>query len=556
MKYKSIIKTLLAVTAIASLQSCDKDFSEIGSEIIGDNDLNIETYQVNDIVSYTQPYGVVETKNLISMPFGSLDNSEFGRVNSSFVTQVLSSSTTFDGINTSAVVDSVYVYVPYYSTYDKVEDDVTYYKLDNVTGEGSFNLEVYQNNYYLNNANPGTGQALAYYSNWSSIFEANKKPNPLNDLNSIQQSREVTFTKKNIIIYKKDKNGNTIINEDTKKPEVSETLAPGLWLDLDKAPFQRMLIDVIANRVAFKDPAYFSNYFRGLYFKASNNSTKGLLGMVNLTNGKLVIRYKQEIDDINAEGESIKKTVYNSITLPFSNISDTNSYSRYINVSLNSKGDAKTLPSEKVGDKEKGDERVYVKGGEGSVAVIDLLSSNDFEELKKLREMNVMINDAVLTVHVDVNAMDKNQIPKRLYLYNYDNGLPLSDFLNDSSVSTEYSKLTFGGIYQAANAETGIAGNTYKFRIAEYIRALIKNKTDKSPKLAISATNNYTDAMLLTVSNGVMNKLQEAIPNNVEDVKSVPTISTMFPLGTVLHGTKTTGKERMTLQIFYTKTKK
>lgn len=556
MKYKSIIKALLAITVVAGLQSCDKDFTEIGSEIIGDNDLNIDTYQVKDIVAYTQPYGAVETKNLISMPFGSIDNDEFGRVNSSFVTQLLSSSSTFDAINTSAVVDSVYVYIPYYSVYDKVEDDITYYKLDNVVGEGSFNLEVYQNDYFLSEANPGTGQALAYYSDWSSVFDAHKKGIQLNDLNKTQQSSEVSFTKRNVIIYKRDKDGNVVINDVTKKPEVAETLSPGLWLDLNIAPFQNMFSDILANKNAYKDPAYFANYFRGLYFKASANSTKGLLGMINLANGKLVVRYKQEVEDVNSQGEIVKKIVYNSITLPFSNVSDTSNYQRAINISLNSKGNATALPSDKLGDKELGDELVYVKGGEGSVAVIDLLSSNDFEELKKLREMDMMINDAVLTVHVDVNSMNKNQIPKRLYLYNYDNGLPLSDFLNDNSVNTEYSKLTFGGIYQAANAETGISGNTYKFRITEYLRALIKNQANKSPKLAISATNNYNEAMLLTISNGIMNKLKSPIPNTIEEVKAVPTVSTMFPLGTVLHGTKSTGKEKMTLQIYYTKIKK
>lgn len=546
----------MTITAAAGLQSCDKDFSEIGSDIIGDNDLNIETYVVEDIVSYTQPYGTLDTKNLISMPFGSLDNNEFGRVNSGFVAQLLSSSTTFDAINSSVIVDSAYVYIPYYSTYDKVEDEVTYYTLDNVTGDGSFNLEVYENKYFLGDVNPGTGQTLNYYSNISPLFDANKGAEMLNDASNYSQSREVGFTKRNIIVYKKDKNGNNIIDETTQKAKVEETLSPGLWLDLKTPTFQRMLTDIVASKSTFKDPSNFKNYFRGLYFKASENNSKGALGLIDISKAKLVIKYKQEVDDTNTDGEKIKKTVYGSISLPFTNIGNTSTYGKYTTVSLNSKGTGQAIPSENLGDKVNGDERLYVKGGEGSVAVIDMLSSNDFAELKKLREMGVLINDAILTVHVDKDAMDSNQIPQRLYLYNYDNGLPLSDLLNDNSANAQYSKLSFGGIYQAANAEAGIQGNTYRFRIVEYIRALVKNSTNKSPKLAIAATNNYNDGMLSTISGGVMNKLEVSIPNNFDEVKSIPTTTAMFPLGTVLHGTKSTGKEKMTLQIFYTKTKK
>jgi len=241
MNYKGIIKTIVIAASIASLQSCDKDFSAVGSDVIGDNNLSIDTYQVEDILAYTQPYGAIGTKNLVNMPFGSIDNGEFGRANSSFVTQVLSSTTSFSSMKENAIIDSVYVYIPYFSQYDKVENDVTLYKLLNVTGEGNFNLEVYENGYYLNDVNPGTGKQLDYFSDASAQYDQYKKATILNDSKDVRQNKEFAFTKQNIIIYKRDADGNILKDEKTDKPLEQEKLAPGVWLDLNTNYFTKFV---------------------------------------------------------------------------------------------------------------------------------------------------------------------------------------------------------------------------------------------------------------------------------------------------------------------------
>lgn len=552
MNYKSIIKTVVILASVASLQSCDKDFSEVGGDIIGDNNLNIDTYQVSDLTAYTQPYGALGTQNLANMPFGSLDNGEFGRSNSSFVTQVLSSATSFGMIRSNAVMDSVYVYIPYYSQFDKVENETTYYNLLNVVGDASFNLEVYENGYYLHDVNPGTGKALDYFSDAVAQYEQFKKPTLLNDSENIKQNKEFTFTKQNIVLYKRDANGNIVQDETTGKPIELERLAPGLWLDLNKEYFQKFA----TTGVNLNDPSQFKDFFRGLYFKATGNQTAGALGLLNLTQGKLVIKYHQEVEEADDDGNPVKKKQHLTATLPFSKAANAGEnasvFGDNINVSLNTtEGNKHT----QVGNKTEGDPFLYVKGGEGNLAVLDLFNKNDFEELKKLKELDILVNDAILTVHVDVTAMPKNQIPQRLYLYNYDNGSPISDFLNDNSANAQYSKLVYGGIYQAADEENKIKGNTYKFRITEYVRAILKNKELKSPKLAIAATFNYNDLLVNTVTKGTNSKLKTEIENTPENVTYVPSLSAMQPLGTVLYGTNTSSDKKMTLQIFYTKTK-
>lgn len=551
MNYKNIIKTFVIVASIASLQSCDKDFSEVGGDIIGDNNLNIDTYQVQNIKAYTQPYGALSTKNLPNVPFGSIDNGEFGRTNNSFVTQVLSASTSFDLMKSNAVIDSVYVYIPYYSQYDKVENEVTLYKLQNVTGEGSFNLEVYENGYYLNDVNPGTGKDLTYFSDAQPQFEQFKKPTLLNNSGDAKQNSDFTFTKKNIIIYKRDDNGNMVYDEKTNKPIEAERLAPGVWLDLDKDYFKKF----VDNRDILKDQSQFKNYFRGLYFKATGNNSTGAVGLLNIAQGKLVIKYHQEIEETNSEGQKVKKTQRVGVTLPFTKdaVKDGGtSFDSHINVSLTTT-EGNTHNQE--GDKSNGDPFLYIKGSEGNVAVIDIFSANDFEELKALKEKEYLINDAILTVHVDQTVMNENQIPQRLYLYNYDNGTPISDFLNDNTANADYNKLLFGGIYQSANEANNVKGNFYKFRITEYIRTLLKNKELKSPKLAIAATFNYNDVLFNTVTKGINSKLKTEIANTPENVTYVPTLSAAYPMGTVVYGTNTSSNKKMTLQIFYTKTK-
>ncbi|MGS4346241.1 DUF4270 domain-containing protein [Myroides odoratus] len=551
MSYKNIIKTFVILASIASLQSCDKDFSEVGGDIIGDNNLNIDTYQVQNLKAYTQPYGALSTKNLPNVPFGSIDNGEFGRTNNSFVTQVLSASNAFDAMKSNAVIDSVYVYIPYYSQYDKVEDEITYYKLLNVTGEGSFNLEVYENGYYLNNVNPGTGKDISYFSDDTAQFEQYKKPTLLNDSNDIKQNSDFTFTNRNIVIYKRDENGNLINDETTNKPVEKERLAPGVWLDLNTAYFKKF----IENKNTLNEQSQFKNFFRGLYFKATGNSSTGAVGLLNINQGKMVIKYRQEIEETNSEGEKVKKTQRGSITLPFTKDAagdSSSAFDSHINVSLTTT-EGNTHNQE--GDKENGDPFLYIKGSEGNVAIIDLFSANDFEELKALKEQEYLINDAILTVHVDQTVMNKNQIPQRLYLYNYDNGTPISDFLNDNTANSDFSKLVYGGIFQTSNEENAIKGNFYKFRITEYVRSMLKSKELKSPKLAIAATYNYNDALLNTVTKGINSKLKAEIPNTPENVTYVPTLSAMYPMGTVVYGTNTSSDKKMTLQIFYTKTK-
>lgn len=554
MNRKNIFKGILFALTFIGLQSCDKDFSDVGGNIIGDGNINIETYTVENIVAYNQVYGATDTKNLVEIPLGSYDNGTLGQTSSSFVVQVAPNSSAFSLIGENAKIDSVYVYIPYFSEYEKTENDIAKYKLNNVYGDGSFDLKVYQNGYFLSNSNPSQGGNSKYFSNNSSIFDSNKIGNILNDSPDSKQNTNFVFTNTNIIIYKYDKDGNPIKDETTGKNQEEERLSPGLWLDLNKEYFQELFI---GKKTALQDPNTFNDLFRGLYFVASGNSSKGAIGLLNIFQGQLVVKYTDEKKSTNSEGEETTTTEKKTMTFSLSSGVSSGNLDANSNINVNlyqNSNNAEYLDAISQADTKNGDDKLYIKGGEGSIAIVDLFSKNDYAELKKLREDDILINDAILTVYVDENAMSNNINPKRLYLYNYDDEVSLVDFSNDTNTNSSYLKAVFGGIFQEENKDKNLEGNLYRFRITEYLRSLIKSKDfKKSPKLALSMTNDYNSSFLNYIKNQT---LESPIDNSPNDIKTIPAFSVSCPVGTILYGanTQTEGK-KMKLEIFYTKTK-
>ena len=94
-----------------------------------------------------------------------------------------------------------------------------------------------------------------------------------------------------------------------------------------------------------------------------------------------------------------------------------------------------------------GDERLFIKGGEGSMAVLDLFDKKDLrgfdangkpttgpngvsDELDDLSfpadGKKLLINEANLVFHIDASAMATTYEPNRIYLYDLTNNRPIS----------------------------------------------------------------------------------------------------------------------------------
>lgn len=124
-------RTLLFFISIFFLYSCDKEYNSIGADLLGQNNFDFLQY-TSDVVAYNQKVGPVDAINLSVNSLGIATNSSFGKTISHFATQV-NLSTVSPSIGANAVIDSVYLSVPYFSTLKTTNADGSKtYELDSI----------------------------------------------------------------------------------------------------------------------------------------------------------------------------------------------------------------------------------------------------------------------------------------------------------------------------------------------------------------------------------------------------------------------------------------
>ena len=194
-----------------------------------------------------------------------------------------------------------------------------------------------------------------------------------------------------------------------------------------------------------------------------------------------------------------------------------------------------------------GDENLFLKGGEGSMAILNLFSTPG--ELTTLRSNGWLINEANLVFHIDTDKMKdiggvKVFEPNRIYLYDLTNNRPIVDYFNDATTgkNPKNGKLIYGGMINKETSTNG-RGLNYKIRITNQIRNLLKNADSTNVKLGLVVTEDIN----MVTSNYLKT------PNLF--TSQVPKASVMNPLGTILYGGKSSipVDKRLKLEIFYTK---
>src|SRR5699024_1490350 len=125
-----------------------------------------------------------------------------------------------------AKVDSVKLYMPYYSRSKIVEADTTFV-LDSVYSKRPMKLEVFESKYFLRDLDPGSNfeNSQAYYSDQSSLFE-NYLGTKLGEIDQFTPKTET------IVLTK---------GEGDDK-EVLEERVPGIYMDLSKEFFEDKII--------------------------------------------------------------------------------------------------------------------------------------------------------------------------------------------------------------------------------------------------------------------------------------------------------------------------
>jgi hypothetical protein len=545
MHNNSFFKTILLLVSVALFVSCDKEYSEIGDALIGENnfDLSKENYNV---VAYNQKITPIQSDNLPINALGIYDNPAFGKTTANFLTQVtLASVNPTINLALNPVIDSVYIDVPYFvdATQTKPIANTTTgltagntYVLDSIYGakDAKIKLSVFESGYLLNDKDPATGfqSAQKYYTNQDDDFIKYKVGNRLNDDPSSAQNDAFFFNAKQ----------NTLITKDADGKETGRTYsAPSMRLKLNKAFFTTKIFNESVGKLTTND--VFKEYFRGLYFKVDQSGADpGSLCLMNFAKGTISIKYKENTSSTVAA--RLDKTIVLNLsgnTVSLLNESNTNPVYQ---TAVNSP------------NKVDGDEKLYLKGGEGSLAIIELFGSDNNndgvpDELANIRTNGWLINEANLVFNIDASSMANSFEPERIYLYDFTNGVPVLDYLVDGSgaVKPKRAKVVFDGNIKKApdNGTVKGRGLTYKIRITNHIRNLVNKKDTKNVQLGLVVTED------IAIAN--FNFLRTAIVTPAFSVTVAPRASVMNPLGTILYGGKSTildGK-RLKLEIYYTK---
>lgn len=534
----SFFKKILIVTVFLFLYSCDKDYNTIGDGLIGDNHFNFDKYS-STVVAYNQKVGPVQSNNLTVNALGIYDNEAFGTTTANFATQ-LSLETINPTIGKNPVIESVVLTIPYFSTLKSTDTEGNHvYELDSIYGgtDAKIKLSVFESGYYMRDLDPAAGfqSAQIFFTDQNTDFDNAKIGNRLNDFVSNNKEQNDAF-------YFDPAEYKTTTT--TSGKETITRVAPGLRLDLNMDFFKTKIIEAAATgNLATND--VFKNYFRGLYFKVEKSGTSpSAMAMMDFKKGKITIKYKEDTSTTDATRVE-KSLVLNLTGNTVSLLNQTNTNASYANA---------TNPANI--NKTEGDEKLYLKGGEGSLAILELFGKDLYgsdgytgspngvaDELDIIRKNGWLINEANLVFHIDAPAMANSVEPNRIYLYDLNNHRPITDYYNDATAGTnsKNGKQVFGGLLVKEDVTNG-RGVSYKIRITNQIRGLIKNADSTNVKLGLVVTEDINVI--------ASNKLRTA-----STISQAPRASVMNPLGTIIYGGKSTVPvdKRMKLEIYYTK---
>lgn len=528
-------KFLLFLVSIPFFVSCDKEYNGVGGTLIGENNFELTNDLLSTVVASTKKTGAIASNNLEFNSLGVLDNKVFGETTANFATQVQLAvvNPTID-INLAQKVESVTLYIPYFpKKITSNTDGSSIYQLDSIYGNktSKIKLSIYENKSFLGKENTegfpapilDSSYPQLYYTNQNSLFNTDKGQ-LLNDSSDSAQNSAFVFSEKEFSIP---------VAATTTTAASTTYIAPGMRLELNKTFFQNMLFNSNSSYNLSTDEI-FKRYFKGLFFSVQKADALGVLARMNFKNGTIVVKYKEKTSS------TVETLVDKTITL--------NLTGNTVNLFTNE-------PSTTVGSySNPSPERLYLRGGEGSVATIDLFNpavdvvkfnrttkkietgSNAIpDELDYIKEKGWLINDASLTFYIDQTLMAGITEPSKIFLYDINNQQVFSVGLIEKDASGR--------------------GLKYKVGITDYIRSIINNEFT-SVKLGVSVG--------LSVTNVKFKKTKDAPPyaqwqllSQVEkNAYFFPESSVINPVGTILYGSNASVEsKKLKLEIYYTKPK-
>ena len=544
---------LVSVFFIFLTFSCDKDFTSIDSDVISsENAINFSTSSIDyPLVASNLRLNPVKSNNLPSFMLGYNNNPVFGESKASFLGQVI--PTEFSpSFGENVVLDSVVLTIPYYSrAVETSEEGDVSYEIDSIYGNSPTKLYVYKSNFYLRDFDPSGdfSDAQNYYSNGALsnseyINQAEVEAELLYESGTIGDgSDEFIPSSERIDLTLLDSLGESY---------VSSSIAPAIRLKLNNPNdnFWQSVFFENEGNPALVNPNTFKEFFRGLYIKADGVNSEGSMMMLNFasSNTKLTIHYTSETssDSDTDSGGTTTETItsQNEYVLNFTD-NLINVYENNFQVDVSNPNTVE------------GDERLYLKGGEGYMSTIDLFGGDIQDENGEMVDAfdhfknsfyneeneiaNKIINEAYIEFFVD-QAQNIQDEPDRIYLYNFEQNTALIDYFLDQSVSSTTINAKINHLEPLIRDGDSITGEgvKYKIRITEHLNNLI-----------LRDSTNAKLALVVTANVGSIDNF--SILNSGEEDRDFPSGAILTPKGTVLHGSQSENiDKRPRIKIYYT----
>lgn len=470
---KRIFFIIVAVLSAFIIVSCEKDFRELGGNIISNNSFNTKQIVLDVVINKDLPNEGIDISSvradniaintLGEYLLGVYKNDDYKKIEASIVSQLgLPANLPTSGINSTDttehyILDKVALIFPYEATNNGQDSEGKFeYSLDSVLGDNSIGvpLKVLRNETFLNTLDPGMpSQNNSFLSNHS--YTEGELLNEDPNFQFIPRSND------SILVVRRELSTGSKFN-DTIKLQNSR---PFLSIPLDKSKMKQLFWDKFSDS-EFSSQDLLNNYFKGLIIKAEG--TDGAMVPLNFafTSNNIVPSLNFYYTVTRVIKGSVKDTLKLNHSFTLSGVVN----SKYV-----ASPTANPAPTNSF----------KVQGTAGTMAKIEILNDS---ELQDLRSQNILINDASLIFNID-SSRDTVNVPKRLFAYKKE---VLS---NDSDVTGNHIKdnyseaASFGGSLLLEDNKP----NRYTFKITDYISDLVSGESNDLRPLLLKVYNQTTD---------------------------------------------------------------
>lgn len=369
------------------------------------------------------------------------------------------------------------------------------YEIDSLFGNrnAEFRLKVYELTYFLNSLDPSNNfeSIKEYFSNDDFYEEGFYGREFHNDIISLN------FDEIPVLYFEDD----PLTDDVNELNEVNYFETPRIRVPLEKEFFQREILDKEGTD-DLTNQLNFNNYFKGLIIRADSFSDD-LYMLLDILNARIVIEYSYNYYNGNGTDDVLDDVIERkkkSTVIPLGgvtiNLYNQNGYNQEIVNEINSS--AESIPSK----------MIYLNGTK-FFSKLKLFSEDNSisPDLNTLKSKNILVNEANLMLYIDENIHRSKYeyLPKRLYLYSYDDGEPIEDYQKDFTIdynqaSVNSNKYYYGGLLQYDSNNKPIG---YKFNVTNHVSNIIIHDSiniDLGLTLTSDIENNFLRSGYLTSS--------------------------------------------------------